>query len=1103
MTPAIAIVGMACRYPDAASPMELWENVLAQRCAFRRMPPERLNLDDYYASDRHASDRTYGSQAAVLEGYEFDRMGFRVVGSTFRAADLVHWLALDIASQALADAGFTNGEGLPKSATGVILGNTLTGEFSRANTMRLRWPYVRRVVETALIDANWTSQQCDLFLEKLEAEYKAPFPEIGAETLAGNLSNTIAGRICNHFDLQGGGYTVDGACSSSLLAITQACTALMMGDLDIALAGGVDLSLDPFELVGFAKAGALAQEEMRVYDANSNGFLPGEGCGFVVLMRHEDAIAQQRRIYALIRGWGISSDGNGGITRPEVAGQVLALQHAYRRAHFGIESVGYFEGHGTGTSVGDTTELQALSVSRREATSAAVIGSIKANIGHTKAAAGIAGLIKATMALHQQILPPTTGCHQPHPELCGTKPALRVLKQGQIWEQNLPLRAGVSAMGFGGINTHVVLEGINTSKRQTLTTKERLLLSSSQDVELILIAAQSLEQMKQQIEHLLDIAPRLSRAEIIDLAAQMAKNVGIGGLIRAAIIAHNPSELTNRLEILKSWLQEGVSDRLNIAAGVFLGTATTQPRIGFLFPGQGSPVYIDGGAWCRRFAAIDELYTQVNLPPVTDNQATAVAQPAIVLGAISGLQILEQLGIKASIAVGHSLGELTALHWGGAYDAATLVKMATMRGQAMSQMGSPTGAMASIQASAQQLTSILSGETVTIAGVNSPRQTVISGAAIAINQVVSKATAKGWKAVNLPVSHAFHSPLVAAAVEPFGAYLTNVDFQPLQQQVISTVSGCEIAKNADLRSLLMEQITAPVEFIAAASTAARDLNLWIEVGPGRVLSGLVSEFLHVPVVSLDTGSNSLSGLLTAVGVAFALGTPINHQALFADRFTRPFNLDWQPKFLVNPCEWRQGSKSIQNSKFKIQNSKLNPQSPVPNPQSPIHLVKELIAQRTELPVTAVTDNLRLLSDLHLNSISVGQLVAEAARNLSLAAPVAPTHYANATVGEVAQALQELLTTANSSVVDTQKRSPQGLDAWIRPFTVELIHRPLLRRPLSQNSALGEHLPEHWQVITTDNYPLTAKLQAALQVCSGKGVVVCLPPGLDLNHVSLL
>ncbi|HEY0606951.1 MAG TPA: polyketide synthase, partial [Herpetosiphonaceae bacterium] len=365
MNAAIAIVGMACCYPDARSPGQLWENVLTQRQAFRRMPSERLRYEDYVAADPYTPDHTYVAEAALIEGYAFDRVVFRIARSTYLSADLAHWLALDVAAQALADAGFPEGVGLPRLTTGTLLGNTLTGEFSRAQGLRLRWPYMSRVVDAALIEEGWNTVQRETFLEQLEQRYKQPFAPVGEETLAGGLSNTIAGRICNYFDLKGGGYTVDGACASSLLAVTTACAALTTGDLDVALAGGVDLSLDPFELVGFAKAGALAREKMRIYDARSAGFWPGEGCGFVVLMRYEDALAERRRVYGVIRGWGISSDGSGGITRPEVDGQMLAIQRAYKRAGFGIDTVAYFEGHGTGTSVGDATELQALSRARR------------------------------------------------------------------------------------------------------------------------------------------------------------------------------------------------------------------------------------------------------------------------------------------------------------------------------------------------------------------------------------------------------------------------------------------------------------------------------------------------------------------------------------------------------------------------------------------------------------------------------------------------------------------------------------------------------------------------------------------------------------------
>ncbi|HKT51641.1 MAG TPA: polyketide synthase, partial [Candidatus Angelobacter sp.] len=396
----IAIVGMGCQYAEARSPVELWQNVLAQRRSFRTIPRLRLNLADY--SDAHeANDVIAACMAAVIEDYAFDRVRFRVSAETFKSTDLAHWLALDVASQALADASLSvAGEDLCER-TGVFVGNTLTGEFSRAGLMRLRWPYVRRVIAAALQKGTALpeSEQASM-MDEIESIYKAPFPPTMEDSLAGGLSNTIAGRICNYFNFKGGGYTVDGACASSLLAIANACTALESGDLDLAIAGGVDLSLDPFELAGFSKLGAIAGNKMRVFDQQSAGFWPGEGSGFVVLMRHEDALARKFPVTAVIRGWGISSDGSGGMTRPELSGQLLAIQRAYQRAGYGIDSVEYFEAHGTGTSVGDAVELQALSRARRQGeanVAPAVIGSIKANIGHTKAAAGVAGLIKTAM----------------------------------------------------------------------------------------------------------------------------------------------------------------------------------------------------------------------------------------------------------------------------------------------------------------------------------------------------------------------------------------------------------------------------------------------------------------------------------------------------------------------------------------------------------------------------------------------------------------------------------------------------------------------------------------------------------------------------------
>ena len=1167
VTSHIAIVGMACRYPDAQSPVELWENVLAQRRAFRRMPPERLCLEDYLSADGSLPDCTYSAEAALIEGYEFDRVRFRVAGSTFRSADLAHWLALDIASQALEDAGFPEGEGLPRETTSVLLGNTLTGEFSRANVMRLRWPYVRRVLEAALIEEGWESGQRRAFLESLEVQYKAPFEPVGEETLAGGLSNTIAGRICNHFDLKGGGYTLDGACASSLLAVATACSALVAGDIDVALAGGVDLSLDPFELVGFAKVGALAPEEMRVYDARSAGFWPGEGCGFVVLMRHEDAVAmnevnrrsgssQHRRIYAVIRGWGISSDGSGGITRPEAEGQLLALRRAYRRAGFSISTVTYFEGHGTGTSVGDATELRALSRALQEETmkdmpqghppTVAVIGSIKANIGHTKAASGAAGLIKATMALHNCLLPPTTGCETPHPELTGEThaeggheaPPLQVLSEGEPWPQKRLLRAGVSAMGFGGINTHIVLEGIATEQRKTLSERERALLSSAQNAELFLLSARDADGLRQQVEHLLTFAARLSRSELADLAAQLAKTLDDCGVasfslrqVRAAVIASSPAELASRLETLRSWLTNEAVTQLDTRDGVFLGADVSEPRIGFLFPGQGSPTHLNGGILRRRFEFVQELYARANLPAGSDSIVTSVAQPAIVTASLAALRTLDQLGVRASIAVGHSLGELTALHWAGTLDEEALLRIATVRGKVMAELGSPTGTMASIGAGQIEVEELLSKQKntheVNIAGLNSPYQTVISGEASAVAAVIARAQARGLRTVKLPVSHAFHSPLVAAAAPVLAEHLSREEFQPLQRTVVSTVTGAPLAPDTDVRALLCRQVTSPVRFQEAVISAVEAVNLLIEVGPGQVLSGLVTDFIETPVVALDTCGTSLKGLLQAVGAAFALGASVNHNALFDGRFTRPFNLDWQPRFFVNPCELapmpetgkpesRKARKPVGEAIPRIGESQTDPLPRKPKTfarheaiseantseekvsTSPLDLIRQLVAERTELPPSAVKDDNRLLSDLHLNSITVGQLVAEAARRLNLPPPVAPTDYADATIAEIAGALEDLQRNGGSMLLDEEERVPSGVDAWVRTFTVEFIERPLpeFGTPKSQKGG--------WRVIAPSDHPLATPLQQAFDGSkSGAGVVVCLPPQPDERHLKLL
>ncbi|SCL34398.1 enediyne polyketide synthase [Micromonospora nigra] len=1084
----IAVVGMACRYPDATSPRELWENALAGRRAFRRLPDVRMNLGDYWDADPATPDRFYARTAAVIDGYEFDRVGYKVAGSTFRSTDLTHWLALDVAATALADAGFPMAEGLPRDRTGVVVGNSLTGEFSRANQMRLRWPYVRRTVAAALKERDWDDDQLAEFLEGLESSYKSPFPEIDEDTLAGALSNTIAGRICNHFDLKGGGYTVDGACSSSLLSVATACKGLLDRDIDVAVAGGVDLSIDPFEIIGFAKTGALATGEMRVYDRSSNGFWPGEGCGMVVLMRESDAVRDGRRIYASVAGWGISSDGKGGITRPEVTGYRLALSRAYERCGFGIETVGLFEGHGTGTKVGDATELRALSGARAEAAAdapPAAIGSVKGMIGHTKAAAGVAGLIKAAMAVHHEVLPPTVGCVDPHEALTDEAATLRTLRKAEAWPADRPVRAGVTAMGFGGINTHIVLENTRPRRRVPLDTRTRSLAASVQDVELLVVDAASQQDLTDRLTRLIDFVPAVSYAQLADLAAALH-----GELrelpFRAAVVVSSPEDAERRLRQVRDAVEAGETQMFSADGRCMLGHASGPGRIGFLFPGQGSGRGISGGALRRRFTEVEQTYLRADLPSGGDAVATEVAQPRIVTGSLAGLHALRTLGIDAAVAVGHSLGELSALHWAGAIDEEQLLRTAGVRGATMARH-SASGTMASVGAAPDALRPVLDGLPVVIAAYNGPEHTVVAGPVDAVAEACRRAGDLGLTATSLSVSHAFHSPLVAPAADAFGAELAQVPFRALAGRVVSTVTGDVLAPETDLPALLRRQITDPVLFTQAVVLAAKNIDLFVEVGPGRVLSTLATRATDVPAVALNTDDESLASLLTVVGSAYVVGAAPVDAALFHGRLTRPLSIGAQFDFLASPCEQAPTVALPQRTAVASAADATAAASAggIPADSSALEVLRRMAAERAELPLEAVRPDCRLLDDLHLSSITVGQVVNQLAQQMNVPATQVPTNFAVATVRELAEALDTLAETAGQG--DTAVPEVAGAAPWARAWRVDLVARPLPARIAPERDG-------RWQVHADDGHPMAGRLAQALQRAHlGEGVLVWLPP----------
>lgn len=1115
-TERIAIVGIGLRYPDASSTEDLWENVLAGRRAFRRLPDQRMNQADYYSPDRNAPDRFYSTKAAVLRDFEFDRLKYKVAGSTYRSTDLTHWLALDVASSALADAGFPDAVGLPRQTTGVVLGNSLTGEFSRANLMRLRWPYVRRTLAAALSAKGWDDDETAAFVRDLEPVYKAPFPPIDEDTLAGGLANTIAGRICNHFDFHGGGFTVDGACSSSLLSITTAAKALTDGDLDVCLAGGVDLSIDPFEVIGFAKTGALSTGEMKVYDADSNGFWPGEGSGVVVLMREEDAIARGSRIYASITGWGMSSDGKGGITRPEAAGHRLAISRAYGRAGYGVETVAYFEGHGTGTALGDATELEAIGSARRDSdpdAPPAAISSLKGNIGHTKAAAGVGGVIKAALSVHHQVIPPATGHYEPHPKLTGDAPALYVPSVPELWPADRPIRAGVSAMGFGGINTHIALEQApGTTRSAELRRETTTLTSGRQDAELLLFDATDHAELRERLTGLVDVVAKLSFAELADLAAELSGRLS-GLPVRAAVVTGSPEDAVAKFKRLATAIDDGEA-RLATVDGVYLDHGSTAPKIAYLFPGQGSGRGAVG-AIRRRFAEAETVFATAGVPSGGDQVATEVAQPRIVAGSLAALRVLRRLGVDADVAVGHSLGELTALSWAGALSDEDVLRLAKARGEVMADASQGGGAMAGLATTPERAGELCADDPVVIAGYNGPKQTVISGDAGAVGRVCERAKAAGITANRINVSHAFHSPLVEPASRALTPRLAEFTFSEPTRAVMSTVTGDLLDPGTDLRALLRDQVLFPVRFHEAAAKAAGDADLAVEVGPGRVLANLLRDIAPgTPVLSVDTDSTSLTSLLSVVGAAFALGAAVDTDALFAGRVVRPLPLDGGFTFLASPCEAApELAVGLSESAAATIERTTEPTGRTAGDDAAgdnaagdnaagddgpttLDLLRKLAAERVELPLETLAATTHPLDDLHLSSITVGQLVNDVTGQLGLPTLEATTSFATVTLGELAQLIDEMAGAAEggNAGVGTEVA---GVGQWVRPFSVD--HVPA-RAPWVE---VGTGPAGTWRAFAPAGHPLAERLRVALDEAGiGDGVLLCLPDSGE-EHVGLM
>ena len=906
----VAIVGMASMVPGAADVRRFWENTLRGFDAITEVPKDRWDWELYYDRDPKAADKITSKWGGFVPEVAFDPLYYGMPPTSLPSIEPMHLLTLEVVRAALEDAGYRD-RAFPRERTAVVLGaGGGAAPLAMGYAFRSYLPLLDTVIPGAGTEA----------LAKL----KGILPEWTEDSFPGILLNVAAGRVANRFDLGGANYTVDAACGSSLAAASLAVRELESGTSDMVILGGADTVQNPFTYLAFSKTQAFSMRgRCRPFDEKADGIVISEGVAVLVLKRLADAERDGDKIYAVIKGFGSSSDGRAkGLTAPRLEGQVRALERAYEKADISPATVGYIEAHGTGTAAGDVAEVSALKEVFQEAGTArrgCALGSVKSSIGHTKCAAGLAGLINATLALHHRVFPPTIGVETPNPKAGFGESPFHLSTRARPWlreEPSRPRRAGVSAFGFGGTNFHVVLEAYENELGETPSSVDEW------PAELFAWRSVDRKGLVDEIDGLERTLDGAAGFRMRDLALTLCEEAEKkrGGL-RLAIVASTVEDLRAKLKRARGLVAEGAAEVYE-PSGIVLeeGGKWAGAGVAFLFPGQGSqspdmigelaihlPVVMDGIEEFDRALAGKGLPTVGPLvyPPPAWGEAELerqrevlaspeVAQPAIGGASLGLLRLLGSLKVEPGMVAGHSYGELVALHSADAYSLEGLAELSYFRGRYLiDAVGEERGGMAALQAGAAEVDALLAGAPgVVAANWNGPMQTVVSGPKEAIEGLLAMAESRGVRGKSLAVGCAFHSPMVAGAKGPLVALARRVIESgprlPVYSNVTATTYGAEAAGIAEQ---LGEHLTSPVRFGEMIQAMHDDgARVFIEVGPGSVVTSLTGSILkgkaHLAVACEPSGKKGVAGLLTALGRLFASGVSIDLRALTGSRGAR-------------------------------------------------------------------------------------------------------------------------------------------------------------------------------------------------------------------------
>ncbi|NRA85194.1 MAG: acyltransferase domain-containing protein, partial [Gammaproteobacteria bacterium] len=867
----IAIIGMASVFADAKNLDQFWDNIVDSVDAIIDVPSDRWEIDDHYSSDKRAPDKTYCKRGGFIPELDFDPMEFGLPPNILELTDIAQLLSLIVARDVLADAGI--GKDYDHDKIGITLGVGGGQKQISPLTSRLQGPVLEKVLKASGID----EADRAMIIEKFKKAY------IGWEenSFPGMLGNVIAGRIANRFDFGGTNCVVDAACAGSLAAIKMAVSDLLEYRSEVMISGGVCCDNSPFMYMSFSKTPAFTtNDDIRPFDDDSKGMLVGEGIGMMAFKRLEDAERDGDKIYAVLKGIGTSSDGRfKSIYAPRPDGQAKALKRAYEDAGFAPETCGLIEGHGTGTKAGDAAEFGGLTMhfgAESDKKQHIALGSVKSQIGHTKSAAGSAGMIKAALALHHKVLPATIHIDKPSEALDIENSPLYLNSENRPWmprEDGAPRRAGVSSFGFGGTNFHIVLEEYSAQQQGAyrLNSVSQTILITGVN-EQALISELTSWQTKLNVDA--DAQPFIFNALVTEFPLTTPAN----DIARVGFTARNAREAMAMIEAaLKQFAaKSGVND-WTVPTGIYYRKSgiDAKGKVVALFSGQGSQYVNMGRELVCNFPsvmattnAMDNEFASAELshlsaitypiPVYTDAarkaqdellRQTQHAQPAIGTLSVSLYKIFEQAGFKADFTAGHSFGELTALWAAGVLSESDYLMLARSRGQAMAAPEGKSfdaGKMAAVVGDpAKVAIDLESIQDVSIANYNSNNQVVIAGTSSQIDVAVTELSAKGYKVVPLPVSAAFHTPLVGHAQKPFAKAIDSAKFNAPTIPVFSNSTGkAHSTKPAEIKKSLKKHILESVHFNQEIDNIYADGGrVFIEFGPKNVLTKLVDNIL--------------------------------------------------------------------------------------------------------------------------------------------------------------------------------------------------------------------------------------------------------------------